>query len=130
MADKPLKLPATIGGCIDLLYKLRQERLVQQQVVDKLKEQETALEEYVLANYQAQGIAGARGKLASVAVRELTVPTVVDWGKFYAYIARTKAWELLQKRPGSEACRERWAAGKVIPGVEQFKKLNLSVTKL
>ncbi len=129
MAEKALKLPTTIGGCVDLLYKLRQARIEQQKRADAIKAQETALEEYIFSNYKSQGIDGVRGKVAMVSIKELTVPTVVDWDKFYAYIARNKAWELLQKRPGAEACRERWALGKAIPGVEQFRKLNLSVTK-
>ncbi len=65
----------------------------------------------------------------TVSRKEEVVPSVKDWDSFYKYIAENEAWYLMQRRPAANACREQWATGEEIPGVEPFTQFKLSVTK-
>ena len=125
-----MKLPTTIGGTIDLLYKLREERKVIEAKAAAVKEQESALEKHLMNNFERGELQGARGKLASASVRHSTVADVTDWDKVYSYIHRNKAWDMLQKRISVTACRARWDEKKNIPGIEPQEITTLSLTKV
>lgn len=127
---KAAGFPQSIGAAIDQLYQMREKRKDAQREVDQMKEAENALESYIKTNFAEADLNGAKGKLASASVSEDEVPQVVDWPKFYAYISRTKSWDLLQKRVGATACRERWTNKKVIPGVEPVIVKRFSLTKI
>lgn len=44
-------------------------------------------------------------------------------------IAKEGQWDLLEKRLGKVACRERWAAGVKIPGVKTFTVVDLKLSQ-
>ena len=46
-----------------------------------------------------------------------------------AHIRKTKDFSLLQRRLAAPAIKERWEAGKKVPGVEPFAILKVSVVK-
>ena len=123
-------IPKKLGAVADMLYKVRQERLTQQKIVDDLQFQETRLREHLIDNLpksEATGVAGAVCR-ASVAVK--TQPRVEDWDKFYAYVKKQNAFELLQKRVSNAAVEERWEHGKEVPGVGKFNVVSISLNKL
>jgi hypothetical protein len=132
MAEKPktLVVPKTLGACADALYSTRLERLRVQKEIDALAAHETALKEHIIANLPKSDSTGVAGKLARVSITKKTIPRVADWTKFYTYVAKNKAFELLQKRLGEAAIQERWDAGKPVPGVETFNVVGVSVNKL
>ena len=113
-----MKIPKTLGACIDLMYKLKQERAAIEKTAEAVKEQENSLEKHLLETFAKTDLEGARGKLA-----------VKDWDKLYAYILKNKAWDLLQKRASATAFRERWDDKVVVPGVEAFTVIKLSLKK-
>lgn len=126
---KPVRLPATLGASIDLGLKLERERLAYQKEVEakiaEMELREKTLDDHILGMLEAQGLDKAAGAEASVSLSKQPIPTVKDWGKFYAYIKKTGQFDLLEKRPARGAYRERVEAGLSIPGVETYwnKKL-------
>lgn len=119
-------LPAVAG---DLLYNTKAERLKVQKIVDALEKQEKDLKEFLINNLPKGSASGITGKVAHVEISTKPIPTVEDWDKFYTYIARTKSWELMQRRVSDSAVKERWDAGKQVPGVGKFTAVVVSCTK-
>lgn len=129
---KTYKFPATIGACVDKLFALDQTIDHIQKKADRelkpLKDEYAALEEHLIQTIPKEKLNGAVGKKATVQLDHPEFPNVKNWPKLYAYIVKNKAWDLLQKRVSSTACRERWSAKKVIPGVEVFRDTKLKLT--
>lgn len=124
-----MKFPKTIGACIDTLYQLRQKRGGIERQADVIKEKEGELEKHILDTFTKTDLDGARGKLAVAGIAQSTVPTVKDWDKLYAYIKKEGAFDLLQRRVSSSAYRERLDVEEVVPGVEPFTLIKLSLKK-
>lgn len=124
------KYPKSVGACVDLLYQRRAERLAVQARVEELKADEADLERHIFNTFGKQELRGAKGTVASASIKEENVPTMEDWEAFRAWVVKTKSWDLLQKRLSSTAVRERWNAGKEVPGVGVFHKMSLSLTKV
>ena len=124
------KLPKTLAGCADALYSVREERLAAQKVVDALARKEAALREHLIDNLPKSEASGIAGKLARASIVKDTIPQVKDWVAFHAYIKRTGSFDLLQKRLSDGAVKERWEAGKSLPGVERFTVVKVSITKV
>ena len=127
---KKLKMPSTLGATIDLLWQLREERKIVEASVKAIKEKEDAVEAHLMSNFDRSGLDGAKGKHGLETLKKSTVADVDDWPTFYGYIQRNKAWDLLQKRPAITAIRERWDAGKAIPGVSPKEIVTLSLTSV
>ena len=122
------KFPKSMAACADLLSVYRQERLDADKAAAELKSRESALVEHIINNVD-KASAGAVGKNFTVRVVTKDKPVVKDWSKFYAYVQKHGAFELLQKRLGEKAIEERIDAGKKIPGVGSFTAVTVSLTK-
>lgn len=121
--------PKQLGEVADIYHIKRAERLAADKVAAKLKAEESMAEALLIAQMTKQEVSAAGGKLLRVSLNTNDpdyVPTVKDWTKFYDYIKENDAFELLERRPGKAACRERWDDGKAIPGVEKFPVYKLS----
>lgn len=123
------KWPKTLGACVDKLYSMRQQRLVVQAKVETMKSEESALQDHVLNNFKKDEVEGAKGKLASASITRTTVANVTDWEAFYKYIKKNEAWDMLQRRVNDSAYRARLEESVVVPGVEAFGVVKLSITK-
>lgn len=130
MSAKAPAFPKTIGAKIDLLYTLRAQRLEAQKQLDAMAANESALKIHIMESFEKSEIEGAKGSIATASIKRTTQAEVTDWDAYWAYIGKTKDWELLQKRPGITALRERWDHGKQIPGVEPRVVEDLSLTKV
>lgn len=124
------KPPKKIGECADLLYTLRAKRLKIQKQADDVKTQETILTEHIINTLPATAQSGVAGKLARVSIQKEDVPKVDDWDKFYAYIAKNKAFELLGRRLKTEAINERLDKEKKIPGIGSITVKSVSINKV
>lgn len=128
----PAALPP--GAAADLLYQLRglssQLGQLRKPVDEALDPAVKALEEHFVETLSVAEATGVQGAAARVQVTTSAVPTVEDWDKLYAHIARTKSWELLNRAVNREAVRERWDAHKQVPGVGVFNVKRVSCTKL
>ena len=124
------KFPKALGACADRLFTLREQRLNAQKEVDKLASEESAIKEHIINTLPKSEASGVAGKLARVTVVTKQVPQVKDWDKFYAHVKKTGQFELLQRRLTDAAIKERWEAGKQVPGVESFNAVTVSINKL
>lgn len=126
----PFKIPKKIGEVADLLYAIRQERLAKQKEVDELASRETALKNHIIENLPKSEATGAAGKTANVRVVIKQKPQVKDWDALYAYVSKTKSFDLLQRRLSDKAVTDRWENSKTVPGVEAVPVVDVSVTKV
>lgn len=124
-----MKLPKTSGASADLLYSIRTDRLALERKVEELRAQEAALKEHLLRLLPASDSTSVTGKIAKVTISRITVPVVKDWDAVHAFIKRTGAFELMQRRIGVEAWRERNDAHKPVPGIEAFLEYKVHCAK-
>lgn len=124
------KIPATPGAAIDLLSKTRDERKAVEAKVAALKADEEAIEVAIFDKFKKADLEGARGKKAQASISRSEVPTIEDWDKFETHVLKTRSLDLLQRRLGVDAFRERWERNEVIPGTGRFQKVKLHLTKM
>lgn len=119
----------SIGGLIDKLFEIREQTRALNKQAEELKVQKDDYEARLLAALDAQGVTQSRGEVATATVSEAEVPQVEDWDKFYAFIARNKAFYMLERRPAAGPYREamQLRKGRAIPGVKSFTKRTISL---
>lgn len=130
MPELNYKFPKAMGACADRLYELRNKRLAMQKEVDAVASEESALKEHIINTLPKSEASGVAGKLARVTVVTKQVPQVEDYDKFYAFVKKTGSFDLLQKRLSDAAIKERWEAGKEVPGVKAFNAVSVSINKV
>lgn len=121
---------STLGNEIDAIAVLKRKRDKLTAEVNSLSNKIRGAEEKLLKRVQKSKLGGATGKIGRAVIDDEELPTVEDWDKFYAYIAKNKEWDLLQRRPGVMAIRLRWGQGGMVPGVTKFRRVTLSVVPL
>ena len=128
--EKTYKFPKTMGACADKVYELRNKRLEQQKIVDAIEDEEKALKKHIIENLPKSEATGAAGKIARVSVISFEVPQVKDWEAFWKAFNKKTDTDLLQRSVNKAAINERLEAGKKVAGVEIYKDLKLSITKV
>ena len=126
----PANWPKTLGECADMIYSMRAERLQAQKAIEELEEREKMLKQYIIDTLPKEVGSSAGGKLAKVELKQKQIPRITDDNAFYGYLARTKRWDLLQRRLSDSAVVELYDLGKPVPGTELMPVLNLSITKV
>lgn len=128
MGSPDLTLLATKA---DAYQELRLKRLALKREVDSLYQQEKDLKRDLIEHLQsAEGVTGVAGQLCNVRLRPKHTAQVESWDALYDHIRRTGEFELLQRRVGEGAVKERWDNGDVVPGVIDYEDVDLSVTKI
>jgi hypothetical protein len=122
------KVPAAVGAAIDALMKMRREREAAEAKVNGVKAIESAFEEAIFAKFEKAKLQGARGKIAQATIERRTSATIEDYNALIKHIKKTGDFDLFQRRVSGPACRERWGAGKTIPGVGTFTSVRLALT--
>lgn len=125
-----MKMPDTLGACIDHAYELQQKYLEQKHKADAIAKQVSEVEEYIIATFPKAGLHGGKGALASATILTSVEPSVQDWDSVFKYVQKKKAWDLMYRRLNSKAFRDRLEEGEVIPGVEKFNRVKLSIRKI
>jgi hypothetical protein len=128
-AKKTLEI-TSLAQCADFLFITKQKRSKIQAQADILEEQEKAVREFIINNLPASEATGIAGKKARVTIEKKNVPTAKDWPKLYAYIKKTGAFDLLQRRLANDAIKARWEEGKQVPGVDVFTTKTLSINAI
>lgn len=124
-------LPIGHAKRADLLYRTTQLRLEVQRRCTKLEELESKLEAYFIDELPMSNATGIAGQVARVQIKPNDIPQVENWDKFYAYVRKKNAFELLQRRITKEAANEIIDAGKAADaGLTVFKGKKVSCTKL
>ncbi|MBS0454027.1 MAG: hypothetical protein JSS14_22215 [Proteobacteria bacterium] len=130
-AAKRLLGEPTIGSDIDSMWNLREKKRGLEAEASKIEKEIAEIEERLMKNMSEQGVEKSTGSKASVSITESIVADVTDWDKFYAYIGKNKAWQLLQRRVSDPAWRELAKDGdKPLPGTQPFKKRRLNLRTL
>lgn len=124
------KFPKALGACADKLFQLRELRLAKQKEAELIEAEEKALKEHLINTLPKSEANGVAGKVARVSIVTKPVPQVKDWDKFYAHVKKTGQFELMQRRLSDTAIKERWEAGKAVPGVESFNVVTVSINKV
>lgn len=125
-----IKLPKTLAACADLYDDLRDQRLAKDKEAAQLKEQEEFVKNYLIENIPKSEATGVAGKHAQVGIVRKKVPQVKDWDAFYKHLLKTKDFSLMNRAINKKAIEERWEAKKVVPGVEAFDTVTLSLHKI
>lgn len=122
----------TMGQITDELHIAREEIRELEKVVKKKKAEYETRATKALERMEAEGTSKVTGELATMSISVNNVPNVGNWDKFYQYIARNKAFHLLERRPAAKPCREELEArrNRAIPGVEWFEKRSLNLRNL
>lgn len=129
MAKQPTyKWPKTMGGQVDRLYKLREQRQVLTKQVNQIKAEETALTEYLIGQNTKEHLQGAMGRVAKLSLTPKVVPTLEDKLAALRWAARRKIF-IFQSRLSEGVINELWQDGKEIDGVGQFDTIKTSLTK-
>ena len=124
-------LPSSPGACADILYATREARLALDRRSEELARLESKLKDFFVDTLPLSDATGVAGRVARVQIQVRPVPQVEDWEKFYGYVGRHGAWELLQRRIREEAVAERLDAGEgAAMGVGVFRAKKVSVTRL
>ena len=119
----------SLGLSIDKCYKQKQKVSTLTGKCNKEKEILSALERDILQRMQKEGLETSGGKLAKITIQDKTFPDVFDWDKFYKYIKKNDAWDMLQKRVSSVAYKARLDDKVKVPGVKKFTKHSLLMRK-
>ena len=121
--------PAALGKAIDELHKIRARKLEYGRLYDTWAGKQEKQATVVLNLLQAADLMAARGRKCTASRKKVSVVGAgTDWTKVHEYIRKTGNFELLQKRFGMEALRERWDAGEQIPGVNREQKFELNLS--
>lgn len=124
------KKSKSIGNRADFLYEADEHRLECQKEVEAMKKFLSLLERWFIQQLPEGDATGIAGEIARVQIKHKERPNVTDWDKFYAHIAKTRSFELLNRAPNAKSMKERWENGVTIPGVEKFSFKDVSVTKI
>ena len=128
----PAKVP--IGALSDLLYDLRQLAKLPKSLAtpfdDVLDPVLKAVEEQFIQTLSVGESSGAQGFHSRTQITESVVPTLEDKPKFYAYVKKHGAFELLNQSLNRNAIQERWDNKKQIPGIGKYHVKKVSCTKL
>lgn len=121
--------PKTLGDCVDKLGQLDTEITKLNAKATILKDEYNLLVKHMLELLKKQKSTSAAGKAFECKSDIILLPTVKDWDAYRKYIVRTNSWELLQKRPGVKAWRERLDQKVLVPGSEVYQQVVLSLKK-
>ena len=125
----PVEFPEDLGACIDKYYQLRAQRLNLEKEVKERKRTERAYMEHIIASLKAANMANGGGGVANASIKEVEMPTPKNWPEIWEFVKANDAWDILQKRLSGKAVQERWDQDIMIPGIETFTKVSLSLTK-
>ncbi len=120
-----------LGNLIDQLNTIRETKRKLQEKIDEQDAAYKALEEQLMGRLDAEGMDKATGKTATISVSSSTSFSIKDDDKFFAWMARTKNFQLMQRRISDPAAREvlEMKRGE-IPGLEAFTKKRLNLRAL
>jgi hypothetical protein len=112
----------------DALWKARTAVARAQAKLKPLADAADALERELLATMLDAKLEQVATKHATFAVKRTQFAELFDDKAFFAYVGKTKAWDLVRKQPVIAACRARWDDALVVPGVRPGTRTDLSVT--
>ncbi len=128
--EKRFAIPKDLGDCIDLAYKLREERIQIEHKADDVKAKEQKLKEHLITVFGKKKLEGAKGKTATCSLTHRTIARINDFTRFMAWVAKTKSYDMVQRKVNDKAYNSRLAEKESVPGLEPFEFVKLSLTKV
>ena len=119
-----------IGVIIEQLVHAREQLKAAQNEVKRCEEALEAKKRQYMDALGQVGLKEGRNGTHSAAIVEKVVPQVTDWDAFYDFIHSNKFYHLLQRRPSTTGCQELFATQGSIPGVVEFRKVDISIRSL
>jgi hypothetical protein len=123
-----IKTVPELQAAAKALWKAQQAVRKAEQKLKPLKDAAAMLEEELLGAMLAAKLESVATKEATISVKRNTFAELYDDRKFFEYVGKNKAWDLVAKRPVISACRARWEDNLVIPGVRPGERVDLSIT--
>ena len=120
--------PAELTKLADNVWKASQKLKREVAKLKVLKESVDALETELLDAMIAAKMESIASRNATISVKRNTFAELYDDKKFFEYVGRHKAWDLVRKQPVVSACQERWDDGVPVPGVRPGTRVDLSIT--
>lgn len=124
------KSKMTIGGLIDQMSDLRNQRRILAAQDKELEAQINEAQDKLLTLMDAEGQTKATGHSASASVSETIVFNTVDWDVFMTYLIKTKQGHLVQRRVSAPAVLELFTSKGGVPGLEPFTKRSINLRNL
>ena len=123
-------MPESIGLCADEYASVRELRLAMQKLVDVVKARESEIKEHIIQELPKSQNTGAAGKKYRAQIVTKDEPTLKDWDALTTYIAENNRFDILTKRLADKAVKDMWEAGDTVPGIEKFRAVDVSITKI
>ena len=117
--NQPVLTPVrTIDELIDRKKSIKSQMEKLNNELKGLREQENGIDLELLKKLDTEGLKKTANEVASVSIKEETVPDVHDWDALYAHIISTGDFSLIQRRVSSTAYRELLKLGENVPGLQ------------
>ena len=118
-----------LGKLIDLLYEQDQKIKLQEKVLRDLKSKRFKIESQLLGQFEKKDLSGAAGKVGKSTLKEFRHLSIKGKNKFWRYVVKNKAFDLVQNRIASRAYFDRLEDGDEVPGVSVFTRYRINVRK-
>jgi hypothetical protein len=125
--NQPVLTPVrTIDELIDRKKSIKSQMEKLNNELKGLREQENGIDLELLKKLDTEGLKKTANEVASVSIKEETVPDVHDWDALYAHIISTGDFSLIQRRVSSTAYRELLKLGENVPGLQprEIRRIN------
>lgn len=94
-----------------------------------IKAKREALQARLIAKFQKMKIDSLKSGKITAAMRESSFLSIESDKKFFAYVKKNDAYDLLQRRVSPVAVREREEHGEKVPGLKTFVKKWIQLRK-
>jgi len=125
--NQPVLTPVrTIDELIDRKKSIKTQMEKLNSELKGLREQENDIDLELLKKLDTEGLKKTANEVASVSIKEETVPDVHDWDALYEHIKQTGDFSLIQRRVSSTAYRELLKLGENVPGLQprEIRRIN------
>ena len=125
--NQPVLTPVrTIDELIDRKKSIKTQMEKLNSELKGLREQENDIDLQLLKKLDSEGLKKTANEVASVSIKEETVPDVHDWDALYEHIKQTGDFSLIQRRVSSTAYRELLKLGENVPGLKprEIRRIN------
>ncbi len=127
---KPVTNAQAMGELADEWWTLRASRLAIEKEVARIREQESRAKSALLQSLTENKVTSVGGQKVRVTHVVKDKPSVNDWEEVYSYIRETGSFDILQRRIGERAVKDRWDDGVKIPGIESYPIDEISYSKM
>jgi hypothetical protein len=124
-----MKKSTPLGALIDQLYAKDQAIDEVQALLRKENAARAKLEARLLKKMKAQKVTSSKGSRALAFIKTTPHPRISHAGKFWKFVLKNKAFDLVQNRIASRAYTARIESGIEVPGTEVFTSVRVNVTK-